>query len=69
MERLIQVKHIVYSIDELCEQYCSIEDNNLASELNDILTNVPDLKPFKARIRSQILSWKREQINKENNNE
>ena len=37
--------------------------------IEDILNECPELKPFKAQIRSQILSWQREQLNKNSEDE
>lgn len=64
MERILQVKGKLYSIDELCEKYGSDANTNFIDILNNILNEYSDLKPFKAQIRSQILSWQREQTNK-----
>jgi phosphatidylserine decarboxylase len=64
MERILQVKGKVYSIDELCEKYGSDANTNFVDILNNILNECTDLKPFKAQVRSQILSWQREQLNK-----
>ena len=64
MERILQVKGKVYSIDELCEKYGYDANTNFVDILNNILNECTELKPFKAQIRSQILSWQREQLNK-----
>lgn len=64
MERILQIKGKLYSIDEFCEKYGSDPNTNFVDILKNILNECSELKPFKAQIRSQILSWQREQLNK-----
>ena len=69
MERILQIKGKLYLIDKFCEKYGSDPNINFVVILKNILNEFPELKPFKAQIRSQILSWQREQLNKNSEDE
>lgn len=69
MERILEIKGKLYLIDKFCEKYGSDPNANFIDILKNILNECPELKPFKAQIRSQILSWQREQLNKNSEDE
>lgn len=64
MERLLRYNNKDYSIDNWCNE--NIKDKrgfDAIEALKSLFVDYPELKVFKAQIRSMILSWKREQEN------
>jgi len=60
MERLLHYNNKDYSIDEWCETHIKDRNTfNLIDALKGILNDYPELKVFKAELRSKLLSWKR----------
>lgn len=69
MERLLRYNNKDYSIDNWCNE--NIKDKkgfDVIEALKSLFEEYPELKVFKAQIRSMILSWKREQENILNEN-
>jgi hypothetical protein len=68
MERMLRYNNKDYSIDEWCNEHLSDKkEYDFIEALQDLLNDYPELKIFKAQLRSMILSWKREHENILNN--